>query len=303
MASARRLVVLITGGNAGIGFEAAKQLVQQGHSVVLACRDEARAQAASESLRQLGNQVPPTSRGYILVDVASLDSVRSGAAAFLQQHPDGLDVLCCNAGILAQKFRRSTDGYESMLATNHLGHFLLVHLLLPALLKAPSGEARVVMVSSELHRRLGSVPPKAEYLAQLGPGDPFPAMQLYGLTKLYNIWFTRQLAEILRDVHVTANAVTPGFVPTTGMSRDASWLGQWAMRTLMPLMPFAVSLREGGRCVSAVCAGEDEGQARGAYYSKGRLTQTSAASRDVAEAQKLWEWSLRAAGVQSYLPP
>lgn len=227
----------------------------------------------------------------------------TGAAAVLERQPH-LDVLLLNAGVLHQTFRRTPDGNEAMYQTNYLGHFLLAHLLLPALLRAPAGagNARVVAVSSELHKYLGSgVQAKADFFEKLQPTDPYPYTPLYGLTKLYGLWFTYRLAELLRGTNVTANAVTPGFVPTTNMSREASWLGQWAMRHLASWLPFAVPLREGGRRLAAACAGEAEGAARGAYFSGGRQKDSSAASRDATEGERLWELSMRAVGIDKYI--
>lgn len=128
------------------------------------------------------------------------------------------------------------DGHELTFQSNHLGHFLLAHLLLPALLKSDAG--RIVVVSSELHRKHGGLPASPTYMTEdifrtsdtqpsshISAGDqatdgssqatsqkpaPFTGMSVYGLSKLYNVWFVRHLAELLASTPVTVNAVTPG---------------------------------------------------------------------------------------------
>ncbi|GIL76763.1 hypothetical protein Vretifemale_6353 [Volvox reticuliferus] len=239
--------VLITGGNTGIGYEAARQLLKAGHHVIIACRDPKKAQNAIDALSPIA-KASGTSVESALLDLASLASVRKGAAQILESHPR-LDVLLCNAGLLsrsssADPLERSEDGQELTLQVNHLGHFLLVHLLLPALLAAPS--ARVVMVSSELHRQAskavtiggggggsGLLPlASAEWLTRLsaaGGGATSPPLprptgfQLYCISKLYNLWFTYCLAAMLPST-VKVNAVTPGWVPGTALGRGMPWL-------------------------------------------------------------------------------
>ncbi|EFJ43754.1 hypothetical protein VOLCADRAFT_121393 [Volvox carteri f. nagariensis] len=146
--------VLITGGNTGIGFEAARQLLQRGHHVIITCRDANKAKKAVDALSPVAEASGATVKSA-LINLASLSSVRTGAAQLLKEHPR-LDVLCCNAGMLCRAdssapLERTEDGQEQTLQVNHLAHFLLVHLMLPALLASPA--ARVVVVSSELHRK------------------------------------------------------------------------------------------------------------------------------------------------------
>ncbi len=138
--------IIVTGGNSGIGYEAALALAGKGAQVVLACRDPRRAETAVQTLRQAH---PSAAVEVGQLDLASLDSVRRFAADFQARH-QRLDVLCNNAGVMAIPYSRTADGFEMQFGTNHLGHFALTGLLLDRLRSTPG--ARVVNVSSGAHR-------------------------------------------------------------------------------------------------------------------------------------------------------
>ncbi|GLC36131.1 hypothetical protein PLESTB_001377100 [Pleodorina starrii] len=320
--------ILITGGNIGIGFEAARQLLQRGHHVVITCRDAAKAQKAVDALSPVA-KANGASVESALLDLSSFSSVRRGAAQLLSRHPK-LDVLLCNAGVWSRDagstpLERTEDGQEVTLQVNHLGHFLLVHLMLPALLAAPA--ARVVVVSSELHRSAtgaaasgaaasGGPPPLASpawltLLSAAGGGaaaatpsaPPRPTgFQMYCISKLYNLWFAYHLAALLPPT-VKVNAVTPGWVPGTTLGRDMPWLARMAYQYLFPLLPGTTSVPEGGRRVVEVCVGEAEGEVTGAYFSRGARAESSPESHNRAAAEELWRLSEAAAGLQGpYVP-
>ena len=134
-------VVLVTGANSGIGFEAAKEFARHGARTILACRNLDKAGAA---LGQLRAEIPAAAVEIMLLDLASLDSVRRFAGEFTDRN-DRLDVLANNAGIMMNPYTHTSDGFESQFGTNHLGHFALTTLLLPKI------SDRVVTVSSLMH--------------------------------------------------------------------------------------------------------------------------------------------------------
>lgn len=172
--------VLITGANSGIGYQAALELARRGAHVLLGVRSQAKGEAA---LRQLQAAAPGATAEVVQLDMASLGSVRKFAENF--QGP--LDVLINNAGVMALPKRELTeDGFERQFGTNHLGHFALTGLLVPALLKTAA--PRVVTVSSLAHRNgqiaFDDLQREKEY------GDGWPA---YNQSKLANLMFALEL--------------------------------------------------------------------------------------------------------------
>lgn len=173
--------ILITGGNSGIGYEAARALAQAGARVVLACRDTSKAEAAADSIR--GGHARAEVETLPL-DLASLVSVRDCAKAFTDRH-DALHILINNAGVMAIPRRTTADGFEMQIGTNHLGHFALTGLLLEPLL-ATEG-ARVVNVSSTAHR-MGRI-----HFDDLQGERRYRRWGAYGQSKLANLLFTYEL--------------------------------------------------------------------------------------------------------------
>ncbi|MGE7390914.1 oxidoreductase [Streptomyces sp. NPDC004126] len=197
---------VVTGANSGIGHVTARELARHGATVVLACRSAARGRAAVTRLRA---EVPGATAEFAELDLASLDSVREFARTFARRHP-ALDLLVNNAGVMALPYGRTADGFETQFGVNHLGHFALTGLLLPALLAAAPG-ARIVNVSSGFHV-LGR------------PGAPFGGGEerdyrrwtAYGRSKTANLLFTHELARRLTAAGspVTAAAAHPGYAST-----------------------------------------------------------------------------------------
>jgi NAD(P)-dependent dehydrogenase (short-subunit alcohol dehydrogenase family) len=203
----RRFVV--TGASGGLGLETARALAAAGAGVVLAVRNLDKGNAAARTLR-----------GKVEVqrlDVADLASVREFAA-----HVGAVDVLVNNAGVLAVPRALTTDGFETHLATNHLGHFALANLLLPRLTD------RVVVVSSDSHYR-GDLD-LTDLNWERRPYKPFAA---YGASKLANLLFMAELQRRLTAAGSTlrATGAHPGSTATaitanTG-NRFKTWVGSW----------------------------------------------------------------------------
>ncbi|MFJ6418021.1 SDR family NAD(P)-dependent oxidoreductase [Paeniglutamicibacter sp. NPDC091659] len=135
--------ILVTGANAGIGFWTSLQLAQRGAEVILACRNQAKADAALQAIR---SRVPNANVSSVILDMANLESVAE--AVVLLSELDGLDVLIANAGVVhAPRARKqSPDGLELVAATNFFGHFALVAGLLPVLERTPG--SRVLTLGS-----------------------------------------------------------------------------------------------------------------------------------------------------------
>jgi NAD(P)-dependent dehydrogenase (short-subunit alcohol dehydrogenase family) len=172
---------IVTGANSGLGLATARELARAGAAVTLACRDAGKGEAAAERIRAT---VPGAALEVGVVDLADLGSVRDFAARVADAH-ERLDLLINNAGIMAAPRRLTRDGFESQFGTNHLGHFALTGLLLPALLNASA--PRVVTVSSHLHRR-GTM-----NFDDLQGERKYSRWGAYGQSKLANLMFCFEL--------------------------------------------------------------------------------------------------------------
>jgi NAD(P)-dependent dehydrogenase (short-subunit alcohol dehydrogenase family) len=204
---------LITGANSGIGFYTALELASKGAHVLLGCRDKAKGEAA---LARLLSTVPDASAEVVVLDLASLASIRAFAEAELARKLQ-LDLLINNAGVYAPKRRMETaDGFELQFGTNVLGHFALTALLLPALIQtvqSPSEKPRVVTIASIAHKRARLNFDDLQSTKKYSPSGS------YGQSKLADLMFAFELARRLRDagppaMGVMSVAAHPGVAKT-----------------------------------------------------------------------------------------
>ncbi len=216
---------IVTGASSGLGFESARALAAKGASVVLAVRDTARGDAAAAKIRAEHAAAKLT---VSHLDLARLASVRD----FAERMADTLarlDILLNNAGLGLQSTRAVTvDGFERQFATNHLGHFALTGLLVPALLRAPT--PRVVTIASIAHRG-GAIA-----LDDLQSERPYTGRRAYGQSKLANIMFAleldrraRQQNSRLLSVAAHPGVATTGFMAATEKPGLVASLAQFAI--------------------------------------------------------------------------
>jgi len=192
----RRCVV--TGANSGIGFHTALELARHGAAVVLACRSAERGQAALERMKA---EAPGADLELDTLDLADLASVRRFAAARADRP---LDLLVNNAGVMALPRRVTADGFEMQFGTNHLGHFALTGLLLPALLAAPSPRVTTVTSGAAWGGRLN--------FADLQGERRYWKWAAYGQSKLANLVFAKDLGR--RVPKILSTSAHPGFAST-----------------------------------------------------------------------------------------
>ena len=226
---------VVTGANSGIGFPVARELARAGATTVLAVRDPGRGAAARDRILAAA---PGASVAVVRLDLAELASVRRAAAEILDRHPR-IDVLVDNAGIMATPRRITADGFELQLATNHLGHFALTGLLLPALSAAPS--ARVVTVTSYYARR-GRVE-----LSDLDRERRYRPFDAYAQSKLANLLFAVELDRRARaaGLPLASVAAHPGWAATN-------------LQTAGPRMAGSKSRERGARLLNRWLAQSDE---------------------------------------------
>lgn len=276
-------VCLITGATSGIGLESARALAAQGATVVLSGRDPSRGDAALAEVRRT---VPDAKLDLMLADLTSLASVRKLATDFKAKY-SRLDVLLNNAGLIIDRRKVTTDGFEATFATNHLSHYVLTNLLLDML--TSSGAARVVNVSSEAHR-VGSLDFLDDLQAERGG---YRGMTVYGNSKLANILFTRGLQRRLEGTQVTTNSLHPGVV-RTGFGLNSEGIFKHLVKLAAPFMLSA----EGGARTSVYLASSPEVEGvSGKYFARCRVAKETRAAQDAAAAEKLWQKSAELTGV------
>jgi NAD(P)-dependent dehydrogenase (short-subunit alcohol dehydrogenase family) len=184
---------VVTGANGGLGLETARELAREGAHVVMAVRNQQKAQ---EAVTDITASVPAASLELVSLDLASQASVREAAEEILRGH-ERVDLLVNNAGVMGIPEHNTVDGYEMQFAVDHLGHWTLTALLLPALL-AVSG-SRIVTVTSTAHHIGHAVDPANPQLE--GRYRPWRA---YGQAKLANFHFGLGLQRDLADAGATA---------------------------------------------------------------------------------------------------
>lgn len=283
-------VVLVTGGNTGIGKQTAVQLAQKGATVAITSRSiEKGAAASAEIVKRSGVREVPV----FGLDLGSFASVRDCAESVLGKF-DRLDVLVNNAGALLSDQRTTQEGFEMTLGGNHLGTFLLTTLLLERL--RTTGNARVVTVGSIAHRGANGI-----VLADFGHQDGYRGMTAYSKSKLANILFARELAkrEKAAGSDVSSFAVHPGGVRSEfGLGGDGSPLIQAGIRVIS-YTPFYISAAAGaGPSVYSASQPGLESQS-GAYLQRAlignwgpvKIVQPNAAAQDDMKSEALWELS------------
>ncbi len=312
--SAVRGVTLVTGGNSGIGYECVRALAMDGARILVASRDREASEEAADRISEESGCEPIEA---LALDLGSLASVRQFAKE-IEARDLPIQTLICNAGLQMNGLRMTPDGFETTFAVNHLGHFLLVNLLMRRLIaNAPS---RVVVVASGVHDpELFTGMPKpdvksVEALAATGGSGPekFNGRVAYVNSKLCNVWFTYELIRRLRahglgqapQAPLSVNAFEPGLVPGSGLARDYPPVARWIWDRLGPPI---------GRIASRLVAGINTAQHSGAAlarvardpalentsgkyfpsHTKFREGRSSKLSYDEARAAELWDESVR----------
>jgi len=281
---------LITGGNSGIGLEAAIMLAAAGADIVIACRNPSKAERAAEDIDAAGGGSCET----VALDLSSLNSVEDAITDIRQRFGAGLDGLINNAGIMQPPETRTEDGFELQFATNHLGHFLLAGKLLDLVEKRGG---RIVAVSSIAH-----------WLGRLRFDDlmfeqRYNASLAYGQSKLANLMFILELHRRLRAAgsSVSAIACHPGYSATALQSTGPTGLLNATYKVLNSV--FAQPSYNGA--IPTVLAAAGEEAESGAYYgprsfggARGAVGNANIASKALDEdaAGRLWQVSEQLVG-------
>jgi len=201
--------ILVTGANAGLGFDTVRHLARNNAEVILACRNMKKGNVAMEKIKE---EMPNAKLHLLQLDLGNLASVEAFAKKVNKQFKS-LDSLILNAGIMMTPYSLSDDGLQLQFAVNHLGHFYLTKMLLDLVVK--SGPSTIVSLSSAGH--FSAELPLYMTPKDLNDKDKYMPDQHYAQSKLFNIYFVSKLNSRLKaggvnNVHV--NVVHPGFVRT-----------------------------------------------------------------------------------------
>jgi NAD(P)-dependent dehydrogenase (short-subunit alcohol dehydrogenase family) len=280
-------VAIVTGANSGIGYETARALAKKGATVIMACRNQGKGEAAAQ---QILNEQPKGHVEMMHLDLGDLDSVRAFADEF-KQHYDRLDLLINNAGIMHPPFGKTRQDFETQFGVNYLGHFALTGLLLDLIVRTP--HARIVTVSSVGHR-LGRID-----FDNLNAEKGYRANAAYGQSKLANLLFTYELQRKLEAAGSDALAVAahPGWTATNLQQNSGviRFFNRFFAQT--PDMGALPTLR-------AATAPDVQG---GDYYGPGqrlemggypKKVESNGRAHDTAVAAQLWTVSEEMTGVR-----
>ena len=280
-------VAIVTGANTGLGYETARMLAEHGAHVVLAVRD---VEKGKQAAARIGGDV-----SVQVLDLTSLDSVRSAAADLRAAHPR-IDLLINNAGVMYTPKQTTEDGFELQFGTNHLGHFAFTGLLLDHLLPVPG--SRVVTVSSIGHRIRADI-----HFDDLQWERSYSRVAAYGQAKLANLMFTYELQRRLAPHGTTvAVAAHPGG-SNTELARNTPAALRVPLTWLAPLITQPAEMG----ALPTLRAATDPAVIGGQYYGPGgrgevrghpKLVTSSPASYDLQTQQRLWTASEELTGVR-----
>ena len=249
-------VAIVTGGNGGLGLDTVHALVDHRAHVIIGARNLEKAAAAEQSIRA---NAPDASLTVLELDLASVSSIRAFATQVLEDHAT-IDLLFNNAGMMATPEWTTEEGFEMQFGVNHLGHFELTRLLLPALERAPA--ARVVMTSSSA--RFGAGKYDLDNPHHRGDYDPWEA---YGYSKLANLQFAIELNRRLEaeGSKTTAYAADPGLAQS-GLQQTTAKNLPGAMQSFWVTMVNLVGQSSAAGALNQLRAGTDPEAVGGSLY-------------------------------------
>lgn len=276
-------ICIITGANSGIGFYTALALARKGAKLIMVCRNAEKAEAAKQEIIQ---KTQNEQIDIFLADFSSMAETKRIAKEIEAKYPI-IDVLINNAGFIAKSYREITsEGLEKTFAVNHMGYFIFTHYLLSAIKAASQG--RIINVSSEAHRFVRNVD-----LTNLQLNKGYTSLKAYSISKLCNIWFTRELARQLKDTQVTVNSVHPGAVATNFGKNSVGWF-----ETLLSVgKRFLLTPQQGAETSIFLAANPEVANITGEYFSKSQIKNISRDAKDDLKAKKLWEMSAELAKI------
>jgi len=285
-------VIIVTGGNSGLGFESVKAFAGKGASVVLASRN---MQKGEDAKTEILKAYPAGKVEVLELDLMDLESIRTFVRQFEEKYKR-LDVLLNNAGIMTTPYFKTKDGFEGQIGTNHLGHFALTAQLMNLIKSTPG--SRVVNVSSGAHQ-FG----KMDFDDLLfEDGKNYSPMKAYGRAKLANLLFTYELGRQFESSGINAISVAshPGGSRT---NLDRHVKGKFWFKLLWPIFRLT-TMNQAQGALPQIRASVDGKVKGGQYYGPHRnmtgypvVVKSNQASHNMEDARKLWEMSEELTGI------
>jgi NAD(P)-dependent dehydrogenase (short-subunit alcohol dehydrogenase family) len=282
-------IVIVTGGNTGIGYITCLELARKGATVYLAARSKERA---TDAIDRIKTQVPDAKIVWLHLDLQDLKQVVQAANEFKQQESK-LDILINNAGIMAPPFSLTKDGIETQFGTNHVGHYLFTRELISTLKKAE--KPRIVNLSSEAHKWH---PKEGIAFDDINNEKALTNFSRYGQSKLANILFARELNKRY-GTEIYCNSVHPGVVRTElgrGIEQSMGSILSTLMTPIMKLFSLVVQISaEDGALTSLYCATSPdivEKNIKDKYFVPfAHEEEPLSISRDDVLSEKLWDFT------------
>jgi NAD(P)-dependent dehydrogenase (short-subunit alcohol dehydrogenase family) len=304
--SSTKKTTIITGGNNGLGYECAKRIAKENvnNHIIIACRN---AQKAREAIHSLIRETKNINITFLDLDLSSLESIRSFVTRFTELDLPPLYALVCNAGVqFVDKTHYTKDGFEETFGVNHLGHFLLVNMLLDKMIDY----GRVVFISSGTHdpmKKTGMPEPLYDDARLLAyPTETVKdknawrtERQRYTTSKLCNIYCTYELADRIReqtDKRITVNAFDPGLMPGTGLARSYSpflrFVSKYILSLLILVHPNVNTVGKSGRALANLITNKELAKTTGKYFEGFKEIKSSTLSYDKENRMNLWKASV-----------
>ena len=317
--------VIITGGNSGLGYYCALKLVQNPEwYVVIACRDRIKAQQAVDKIKTNTNSQQIET---LPLDLASFDSIRAFVNKFgdyAKRTPEGnrnlppLKAIVCNAGVqFIQRQTYTKDGFDTTFAVNHLGHFLLVNLLIKQL----TAPARIVFVSSDTHDSSKTTGMPAPYWRDpqlMAHPEQDPVLKdksigtigrtAYTTSKLCNVLCAYELSRRLQQQAstesqpITVNVFNPGLMPGSGLAQDYTPTAKFFWNNILPIfskfIPNVNTMQQSGNALARLVEDPELTNVTEKYFSGFNTIDSSGESYDTDKAKQLWDASIQLTQLQ-----
>lgn len=273
--------ILITGATAGIGKITARTLAKQNNQIIIVGRNKGKTEACVEEIKK---ETANPHIHYLLGDLSNINDAKRIAKEFDEKY-EHLHILINNAGGVYQARELSSEGFEKTMVTNHLSHFIITHMLIDKMKKSAPG--RIINVSSISHYH-GRWNPEDIHLAK-----KYFVMWAYSNSKLYNVLFTKHLAEKLKDSNITVNSLHPGVVKTDIGNKNTTWWGGlvWKMFTVFK----GISEEEGAKTTLYLATSPEVEKISGKYFDKCKEKEPSKIANDFIAAEELWQMSMEMA--------